>query len=89
MLSKKFSLLFFVLLICNQIHSQDDSEVLRLKDYVNNGQLVYFTKSTPLVDGSEITYVNFCADGTFNLTYDGSMTVKGVQGTSAENYSGS
>lgn len=83
MIFKKTILIF--LLGCVSLSAQNDDSVQQLKEYVKNGQLVYFTKSTPLMNGSEITYVNFCSDGTYKLSYDGSMMVKGTYGTSSEN----
>ncbi len=81
----KETILTLMMLIHLNGLAQTDDKVQQLREYVKNGQLVYFTKSTPLMNGSEITYVNFCSDGTFTLNYDGSMMVKGSQGTSSEN----
>ena len=84
----KLNVLFLtakLILLQNSGFSQENLTVSRVKDFIQNGQLVYFTKHTPLVDGYNMTYVNFCSDGTYFSQQDGSITVKGPQGTSQRN----
>ena len=66
-------------------HSQDN--LSKLREYVNNGQLVIYTSSSIVLDSSSsaITYVDFCSDGTYYYNYDGSFNVKGSQNTSNRN----
>ena len=45
-------------------------------------QLVYYTSSSVLSNNSHssLTYMNFCANGTYWVSYDGSFTVNGDYG---------
>ena len=67
------------------IKAQENTE--KLTNYINNGQLVIYTESSYLIDtsASAITYVDFCPNGTYHYSYDGSYTVKGTQNTSNRN----
>ena len=69
------------------VMGQSQDNLTRLKEYVNNGQLVIYSESSILSDSnaSAITYVDFCADGRYHYSYDGSYTVRGSQGTSNRN----
>jgi len=53
-----------------------------LFNYIAGGQLVYYQRTSILNDSnaSSITYINFCADGRFNLNYDGGFSVEGDYG---------
>ena len=59
-----------------------DGEIQELFNYIAGGQLVYYQRTSYLNDSnaSSITYVNFCADGRFNLNYDGGFSVEGDYG---------
>ena len=69
------------------IAAQSEDNLNRLREYVNNGQLVIYTESSIMLDSSSsaITYVDFCADGTYYYDYEGSFNVKGTQNTSNRN----
>ena len=56
-----------------------------LFNYIAGGQLVYYQRTSILNDSnaSSITYINFCADGRFNLNYDGGFSVEGDYGGNA------
>lgn len=79
-----FCTLFFLSL---KLSAQVDENVNKLTQFINNGQLVYYTSSSILSDNSasSITYVDFCPGGTYYYSYDGSYTVKGTQNTSNQN----
>ncbi|MEZ4810244.1 MAG: hypothetical protein R2819_07775 [Allomuricauda sp.] len=80
------SRMFFygAVLISLQVTSQTQDSLTQLREYVNNGQLVIYSESSMMSDSnaSAITYVDFCSDGRYYYSYDGSYTVKGTQGTS-------
>ena len=66
-----------------------------LYNAIAGGQLVYYTRTSYLNDNtaSSITYVNFCANGRFQVNYDGSFSVEGdfygnAQGASYGRHSG-
>lgn len=65
--------------------AQNDLE--RLTNYINGGQLVMYSESSYLSDdsASAITYIDFCPNGRYSYSYDGSYTVRGTQNTSNEN----
>ncbi|TAI47211.1 hypothetical protein [Flagellimonas allohymeniacidonis] len=69
------------------ISAQSQDNLSKLKEYVDDGQLVIYSESSIVMDSSSsaITYVDFCADGTYYYSYDGSYTVKGTQNTSNRN----
>lgn len=72
--------------MCMQMgYSQNNLD--KLREYVNDGQLVVYTESSIVLDSSSsaITYVDFCSDGTYYYSYDGSFNVKGSQNTSNRN----
>lgn len=79
-------LVFLTILAFNVANAQSDN-LQRLKEYVDNGQLVIYTGSSIMSDSnaSSLTYVDFCADGTYFYDYEGSFLVKGTKGTSSEN----
>ena len=56
-----------------------------LAQYIAGSQLVFYQRTSYLNDSraSSLTYVNFCADGRFNLNYDGSFSVEGDYGGNA------
>ena len=66
----------------NVPYSGDEKELF---NYIAGGQLVYYQRTSILNDSnaSSITYVNFCADGRFNLNYDGGFSVEGDYGGNA------
>ncbi len=57
-----------------------------LQNLIAGSQLVFYTRTSILNDNtaSSITYVNFCANGTFNINYDGSFSVEGDYGGNAQ-----
>ncbi len=61
----------------------NDQQILNI---VKGAQLVYYTRTSYLNDNtaSTITYVNFCANGTFSINYDGSFMVEGSYGGNAQ-----
>nr|WP_298995096.1 hypothetical protein [uncultured Allomuricauda sp.] len=67
--------------------AQSGDNLTRLKEYIDNGQLVIYTESSVVLDSSSsaITYVDFCEDGTYYYDYEGSFNVKGTQNTSNRN----
>lgn len=84
----KSIVLFFVGVVSSfQLTAQNEENLTRLREYVNNGQLVVYSESSIMSDSnaSAITYVDFCADGRYYYSYDGSYTVKGTQNTSNRN----
>lgn len=74
-------------LISLQAIAQKDENTTKLTQYINRGQLVYYSESSIMSDtrASSITYVDFCPGGKFYYSYDGSFTVKGTQNTSNQN----
>ncbi len=52
------------------------------ENLIAGGQLVYYTRSSIMSgnNASSITYLNFCVDGTFHYTYEGSYSVEGNYG---------
>jgi hypothetical protein len=66
---------------------QAQNNLEKLKEYINGGQLVIYSKSSYLSDNtaSSITYVDFCSDGRYRYYYDGSYTVKGAKNKSNRN----
>ncbi|MBO0340827.1 MAG: hypothetical protein VX798_12515 [Bacteroidota bacterium] len=66
-----------------------------LFNVISGSQLVFYQRTSSVNDSmaSSITYVNFCANGTFSMNTDGSFSVEGsfggnAQGTSYGNNSG-
>ncbi len=61
----------------------NDREMLGL---VAGAQLVIYNQTSILnsQSASSITYVNFCANGTFTMNYDGSFSVEGYTGANAQ-----
>ncbi|MBK8044468.1 MAG: hypothetical protein IPK21_18500 [Haliscomenobacter sp.] len=57
----------------------NDSQLFGL---IAGSQLVYYTRTSYVNDNtaSSITYVNFCANGKFQINYDGSFGVEGYGG---------
>ncbi len=64
--------------------SNAQDEIEQLTNYINGSQLVIYSESSILSDdsASAITYIDFCSDGTYRYSYDGSFNVKGSQNTS-------
>lgn len=60
-----------------------DQDLHRL---IAGSQLVFYTRTSIFNDNtaSSITYVNFCANGTFSINYDGSFSVQGDYGGNAQ-----
>ncbi len=84
---KIYHILFFAFLsgICLKVRAQNDLE--QLTSYINGSQLVIYSESSYLSDNSAsaLTYIDFCPNGRYNYSYDGSYTVKGTQNTSNRN----
>ncbi len=66
-----------------------------LFNIISGSQLVFYQRTSSVNDSmaSSITYVNFCANGSFSMNTDGSYSVEGsfggnAQGTSYDNNSG-
>lgn len=66
-----------------------------LFNIISGSQLVFYRRTSYVSDSmaSSITYVNFCANGTFSMNTDGSFSVEGdyggnAQGASYGNYAG-
>ncbi|MEM1134626.1 MAG: hypothetical protein AAGI07_02220 [Bacteroidota bacterium] len=76
-----------LLLVSVHVLAQSEDNIAKLKQHISNGQLVYYSESSYLSDSraSSITYVDFCPDGRYYYSYDGSYTVKGSQNTSNRN----
>ncbi|MEL6483931.1 MAG: hypothetical protein AAFU57_15880 [Bacteroidota bacterium] len=76
----------FVLTLLFNVATAQSDNLQRLKEYVDNGQLVIYTGSSIMSDSnaSSLTYVDFCADGTYFYDYEGSFVVKGTKHTSTE-----
>ena len=57
-----------------------------LQNLIAGSQLVFYTRTSIFNDNtaSSITYVNFCANGTFSVNYDGSFSVEGDYGGNAQ-----
>lgn len=81
------STLFFLLPIFFLGKVQAQSEIQQLTDYINGSQLVTYSESSYLSDNSAsaITYIDFCPNGRYHYSYDGSFSVKGSQNTSNRN----
>ena len=64
----------------NYTESGHDSGGLR--QYIAGCQLVYYTEASIFsgTRSSAITYVNFCQNGAFNVSYEGSYSVEGSGG---------
>ena len=64
-------------------YAGDEKELF---NYIAGGQLVYYQRTSYVNDNtaSSITYINFCADGRFNLNYDGGFSVEGDYGGNAQ-----
>lgn len=79
-------LLVGAIFVSLNVSSQTQDNLTQLREYVNNGQLVIYSASSIMSDSnaSSITYVDFCADGRYYYSYDGSYTVKGTQGASGQ-----
>ena len=56
-----------------------------IQNIVAGSQLVFYQRTSYVNDSmaSSITYVNFCANGTFTINYDGSFSVEGNYGGNA------
>ena len=69
--------------------TEDKGDKGTLFDYIAGSQLVFYQRTSYVNDNtaSSITYVNFCADGRFNLNYDGSFSVEGDYGGNAHGVS--
>ncbi|MEM8764525.1 MAG: hypothetical protein AAGD88_11970 [Bacteroidota bacterium] len=82
---RKGKAVFVMTLLVNVAIAQSDN-LQRLKEYVDNGQLVIYTGSSIVSSSSasSLTYVDFCADGTYFYDYEGSFVVKGTKHTSSE-----
>ena len=85
MKEQKALLFSFITLMCLCVNAQSNIE--KLKDYISGSQLVIYSESSYMTDNSasSITYTNFCPNGRYNYSYDGSFTGKGTQHTSNEN----
>ena len=70
------------------MHAQGQNEIDQLQTHIAGGQLVIYSRSSYLSDtnASAITYIDFCANGRYRYTYDGSYTVKGTPNTSNRNH---
>ncbi len=83
----RFNILFFALLAStySQVNAQNNVE--QLTNHINGSQLVMYSESSYLSDNvaSAITYIDFCPNGRYSYSYDGSYTVKGTQNTSNRN----
>ena len=57
-----------------------------LRQLIAGSQVVFYTRTSILNSNtaSSITYVNYCPNGTFNMTYDGSFSVEGYTGANAQ-----
>lgn len=57
-----------------------------LRKLVAGSQVVIYQRTSYVSDqvASSITYINFCADGTFTVNYDGSFSVEGYYGGNAQ-----
>ncbi len=57
-----------------------------LRSQIAGSQLVYYQRTSYLNDSnaSSITYVNFCPNGSFSVTYEGSFSVEGSYGGNAQ-----
>ena len=82
-----YKILLFAFLsgTCFKVRAQDNLE--QLTNYINGSQLVMYSESSYLSDhsASAITYIDFCPNGRYSYSYDGSYTVKGTQHTSNRN----
>lgn len=85
-LRKIFLTLFGAFVLHASAAAQAHQDIVNL---IAGSQLVYYTSNSILSDNhhSSITYVNFCANGTYWLNYDGSFSVHGNTGGSV--YGGS
>ncbi|MTI21851.1 hypothetical protein E1176_12535 [Fulvivirga sp. RKSG066] len=73
------------------VHSAPANNDNTYYNLIAGGQLVYYTRSSILSssNASSITYLNFCANGTYNRSYDGSYSVEGNYGGNAHGASSS
>lgn len=57
----------------------------KLTHYIAGSQLVYYQRSSYMLDdtASSLTYVNFCPDGSFNVSTEASYSVEGRYGGNA------
>ena len=71
--------------VAGKVTAQSDVE--KLTNYINGSQLVTYSESSYLSDNSAsaITYIDFCPNGRYQYSYDGSYTVKGTQHTTNRN----
>lgn len=62
-----------------QTQNNQDQEVLNL---ISGSQLVYYQRSSYVSDNvsSSMTFINFCPNGRFSITYGGSFSVSGNYG---------
>ncbi|MEM9647201.1 MAG: hypothetical protein AAF969_01890 [Bacteroidota bacterium] len=65
--------------------SMDRGSYPELTNYIAGSQLVYYQRSSLVLDdtASSLTYVNFCGDGTFNVSTEASYSVEGRYGGNA------
>ncbi|SHG29422.1 hypothetical protein [Flagellimonas flava] len=69
----------------NHSVSMDGGSYPELTGYIAGSQLVYYQRSSLVLDdtASSLTYVNFCGDGTFNVSKEASYSVEGRYGGNA------
>ncbi len=82
-----YNLLLFAFLSGTCINAKAQGDLEQLTNHINGSQLVMYSESSYLSDNSAsaITYVDFCPNGKYSYSYDGSFTVKGTKHTSNEN----
>ena len=63
--------------------AHNDPELLRM---IQGCQVVFYTSTSILNSNSasSLTYFNYCPDGSFNMSYDGSFSVEGYSGDNAQ-----
>ncbi|MEM8508639.1 MAG: hypothetical protein AAF717_12455 [Bacteroidota bacterium] len=84
---KFYNTLFIMVAVVFGSTASAQDEIQQLTSYINGSQLVTYSESSYLSDNSAsaITYIDFCPNGRYNYSYDGSYNVKGTQHTSNRN----